>query len=178
MLYIKNINLSTKILKGGDGYMRKCKQSLLIGFLAVSLCVVSSTKTQAEEYQYDALNRVTKVIYDDGSYVEYEYDSNGNLEKTVVHPVKVEDPKEDNQQEQDDPEEKDPEEKPSADNPASSAVREYVPKMTAVISGITAAVYQKLHTGFFVPAVGNLGLFGKMITGIIQLFLRLIQTIR
>ena len=28
----------------------------------------------AESYEYDELNRVTKVMYDDGSYVEYRYD--------------------------------------------------------------------------------------------------------
>jgi len=38
----------------------------------------------AEEYEYDGLNRVTKVIYDDGSYVEYIYDSNGNIIETIV----------------------------------------------------------------------------------------------
>lgn len=40
---------------------------------------------QAEEYEYDALNRVTKVSYEDGSYVEYEYDSNGNILNVNVY---------------------------------------------------------------------------------------------
>jgi YD repeat-containing protein len=29
-------------------------------------------------YEYDALGRVTKVTYDDGSYVVYQYDAAGN----------------------------------------------------------------------------------------------------
>lgn len=33
----------------------------------------------AESYEYDELNRVTKVMYDDGSYVEYRYDAAGNI---------------------------------------------------------------------------------------------------
>lgn len=45
---------------------------------------------RGEEYEYDALNRVVKVIYEDGSYIEYSYDSNGNIVKTTVHTSKPE----------------------------------------------------------------------------------------
>lgn len=38
----------------------------------------------AEEYVYDDLNRVVMVIYDDGGTVEYVYDSNGNIIRTIV----------------------------------------------------------------------------------------------
>lgn len=38
----------------------------------------------AEEYEYDELNRVTKVIYEDGTTVRYVYDGNGNIIETVV----------------------------------------------------------------------------------------------
>lgn len=44
-------------------------------------------RVYAEEYVYDSLNRVIKVIYEDGGYVEYVYDRNGNIVKTVVHPA-------------------------------------------------------------------------------------------
>ncbi|MDE7269435.1 MAG: hypothetical protein K2N81_03075, partial [Acetatifactor sp.] len=43
-----------------------------------------------EEYEYDALNRVVKVIYEDGSYMEYSYDSNGNIVKITMHTNKPE----------------------------------------------------------------------------------------
>ena len=43
---------------------------------------------QAEEYEYDELDRVIKVTYEGGSYVEYLYDANGNiLDVTVVNNV-------------------------------------------------------------------------------------------
>lgn len=45
-----------------------------------------------EEYEYDALNRVVKVIYEDGSYVEYSYDSNGNIVKITMYTDKPEEP--------------------------------------------------------------------------------------
>lgn len=47
-----------------------------------------------EEYEYDALNRVVKVIYEDGSYVEYSYDSNGNIVKITMYTDKPEEPEE------------------------------------------------------------------------------------
>lgn len=54
----------------------------------VSLCVVCAmfictvcVESYGQEYEYDKLNRVTKIIYDDGSYVEYTYDANGNITK-------------------------------------------------------------------------------------------------
>lgn len=34
---------------------------------------------KATEYEYDKLNRLMKVTYEDGSYVEYTYDKNGNI---------------------------------------------------------------------------------------------------
>lgn len=56
-----------------------------------------------EEYEYDALNRVVKVIYEDGSYVEYSYDSNGNIVKITMYTDKSEDS--DKPEEPDKPEE-------------------------------------------------------------------------
>lgn len=36
-------------------------------------------------YEYDSLNRVTKVINEDGSYTDFYYDKNGNVIKTENH---------------------------------------------------------------------------------------------
>lgn len=47
-------------------------------FLALS---AGTMRLQAEQYSYDALNRVTTVTYDDGSYVTYRYDASGNIEE-------------------------------------------------------------------------------------------------
>ena len=43
----------------------------------------------AENYVYDDLNRITKVTYEDGSYVEYGYDNNGNITYTNVYVAEI-----------------------------------------------------------------------------------------
>lgn len=46
--------------------------------------------TQSEEgieYVYDKLNRLEKVIYEDGSYITYSYDKNGNIKTSKVTAV-------------------------------------------------------------------------------------------
>ncbi len=56
------------------------RQFAIVFLATLSLFVViMSVKVHAETYEYDALNRVTKVIYDDQSYTVYEYDANGNI---------------------------------------------------------------------------------------------------
>jgi YD repeat-containing protein len=40
--------------------------------------VLSAAAVAATTYEYDALGRVTKATYDDGSYVQYQYDAAGN----------------------------------------------------------------------------------------------------
>lgn len=57
------------------------KKSLFFAVLVLLLCSVSYVS--AETYQYDKLNRLTKVIYEDGSYISYEYDASGNLSKII-----------------------------------------------------------------------------------------------
>ncbi len=55
-------------------------------FIALSLFVVLMTvEAKGETYEYDDLNRVTKVIYDDQSYTLYEYDANGNIKSQSYH---------------------------------------------------------------------------------------------
>lgn len=36
------------------------------------------------KYEYDKLNRVIKVTYDEKNYIEYDYDANGNITKVTV----------------------------------------------------------------------------------------------
>lgn len=60
--------------------------SVCITLLMLSLFVVlMSVKARAETYEYDSLNRVIKVIYDDQSYTVYEYDANGNIKSQSYH---------------------------------------------------------------------------------------------
>src|SRR5574344_1016738 len=61
----------------------KCK-GVFCAFLVSSILLCNQVNTYAEKYEYDDLDRVTKVTYDDGSYVEYHYDANGNIKKVYV----------------------------------------------------------------------------------------------
>ena len=65
--------------------MKKREKILLLVMLCGMLLLRSSLVVDAETYEYDALNRVIKVSYEDGSYVEYEYDANGNILNIEVH---------------------------------------------------------------------------------------------
>ena len=61
------------------------KRTKVIGLIMLLILIMTPGKVLAEEYEYDDLNRLIKVTYDDGSYVEYVYDSNGNIISTKVH---------------------------------------------------------------------------------------------
>lgn len=50
---------------------------------AVQSTIPVDYNTKAK-YEYDNLNRVTKVIYDEKNYVIYDYDANGNITKVTV----------------------------------------------------------------------------------------------
>lgn len=59
--------------------MKKQYQStILIIILAVSL-FAPPVRVAAEQYTYDSMGRVQRVVYEDGTYEEYQYDSNGNI---------------------------------------------------------------------------------------------------
>jgi YD repeat-containing protein len=53
---------------------------------ALAATGLASVPAWAITYQYDALGRITKVTYDDGSSVEYTYDAAGN--RTLVKATK------------------------------------------------------------------------------------------
>jgi len=46
--------------------------------IAVALNAVASV-THAETYQYDSTGRLTRVVHDDGTFIAYTYDDNGNI---------------------------------------------------------------------------------------------------
>ena len=65
--------------------MKKNLKKLGTYSLAFMLMISTfSLNVRAEKYEYDSFDRVTKVIYDDGSYVTYTYDNNGNITNTEV----------------------------------------------------------------------------------------------
>lgn len=64
---------------------RVYKKTFIYALVGVIILSTFSLKVKAEKYEYDSFDRVTKVIYDDGSYVTYTYDNNGNITNTEVH---------------------------------------------------------------------------------------------
>lgn len=66
-------------------YRKATKKMAMMLIVSGFLWARTDVIVQAEEYIYDDLNRVTKVIYEDGSFVEYTYDHNGNITSVEVH---------------------------------------------------------------------------------------------
>ena len=56
------------------------KNTILITLLFLSIGVSAQTNIN---YEYDNLQRLTKVIYPTGSYIQYSYDANGNRNQEV-----------------------------------------------------------------------------------------------
>lgn len=61
------------------------KKMLIVLSVVFMLVIIMPEHVRAEKYEYDELNRVIKVTYDDGSYITYEYDRNGNVTSVKVH---------------------------------------------------------------------------------------------
>ena len=60
------------------------KISTIAILLALIFCVESVASAAVVTYEYDPLHRLTKVIYDDGTSITYEYDAAGNRVSVVV----------------------------------------------------------------------------------------------
>jgi YD repeat-containing protein len=56
--------------------------------LLIALLTLCTTTAHAQQYTYDANNRLTKVVYDSGMTVEYGYDVMGNRTSKTVTIVK------------------------------------------------------------------------------------------
>ncbi len=66
----------------------RTKNVFIVCCVAMAMLTASMQGTEmivcAEEYEYDDLNRIIRVTYEDGGTVEYVYDSNGNIIETIV----------------------------------------------------------------------------------------------
>jgi YD repeat-containing protein len=62
--------------------MRAFKKAILL--TACAGLVAAAPAARAAQYQYDALNRVTKVTYTNGHSVSYGYDAAGNITSVIT----------------------------------------------------------------------------------------------
>ena len=60
--------------------MQSIRQALFISIAVIGLVIglAAISSAQSATYYYDALNRLIKVDYGDGNFVEYAYDQAGN----------------------------------------------------------------------------------------------------
>jgi YD repeat-containing protein len=58
--------------------MLRYRSLLIFVILALVLTALCPSFAGAANYTYDALNRLIRVDYDNGTYVEYSYDEVGN----------------------------------------------------------------------------------------------------
>ncbi len=118
---------------------------LIVMFFIIEILILTNTVcVHAEEYEYDALNRVTKVMYEDGSYVEYEYDSNGNILNVNVYNAKPTD-REDEEESSGEPD------KPSEENKEESEqseARKFVEQVIETVKEIAKRITQWFWSWF------------------------------
>ena len=62
--------------------MRALKSTILLA--ACAALIMAATTAHAARYEYDALNRVTKVTYENGHTVSYRYDAAGNITSVIT----------------------------------------------------------------------------------------------
>lgn len=69
--------------------LRKIRSGILVGIFTVGLFFLpgSANVAQAITYFYDDLNRLTQIVYDDGTVITYTYDEVGNrLQEQITVP--------------------------------------------------------------------------------------------
>jgi len=62
------------------------KQCITIAFAYTLMTTLFLSPISASTFQYDDLNRLTQVIYDDGTSIEYTYDPVGNRLGKIIKP--------------------------------------------------------------------------------------------
>jgi YD repeat-containing protein len=63
--------------------MNKVKK-IILPFIFMLLIGLLPRNADANKYEYDALNRLTRVVYDEATSIEYTYDAAGNRTRKVV----------------------------------------------------------------------------------------------
>ncbi len=60
--------------------MAGCKKGgmMALALGAAAALMMAATAMAATTYEYDSLGRIIKVTYDNGAWVQYAYDANGN----------------------------------------------------------------------------------------------------
>ena len=64
---------------------RRLKRTAAAAACILLAGMLQAAGASAETYEYDQLNRVSRVIYDDGSCQTYTYDANGNLKEITSY---------------------------------------------------------------------------------------------
>ena len=55
--------------------------------LTVFVILAFASMCLATGYEYDSLNRLSRVVYDDGTQILYSYDASGNRSQEIVSPL-------------------------------------------------------------------------------------------
>ena len=62
------------------------KQDIL-WFVAIFTCLFGQVAQGGTQYNYDTQHRLSKVIYDDGTRIAYNYDASGNRSQRVISAI-------------------------------------------------------------------------------------------
>lgn len=71
-------------MKRYDCFRRLWKRTCFLAICMPLLILATPENCLARSYFYDELNRLEKIVYDDGTYITYSYDSNGNMKENKV----------------------------------------------------------------------------------------------